>query len=518
MQADHYPFIPQAQPPAIHVVAKPVYGSQSLHLVSHGYHYLLTGNTLLPPEKLRMIIKKSLNPKQAVTHINQAYHALGYFLVAIKAEGKDKDVHIEVIQGQVSEDHVASGLRWFFSGIRDRNNLTVDDVTYNSVLADAYATRNGQRMQLGFAPSSTPGGSAFTLRSSPIPGYRMINGTLLFGNYGSRYSSRYLAGANFTLHPGGGVELNANYMAGLPGLSSASAGSKYYVGGIGISSITPWGIYGFNTQWTHYRIGNIAAPLYPTGNVFTWSATGSQLLYASTKSRLNFNESFNHVGNMESVFAGTYTLTDQHYNYFSLGTQYSHAISILGNAGSVSGSIAYDQGISGRRGTLDVDRPGAPTPLFHYFDVSMSYQQSLPLGLTVSIKATGQGAFNTLPQQQQWVLGGFGSLSAWYPGILLGDSGYTGRFMLQSPSYHRYGFSIGGNIFAETGGVTSTYLAPHTSPWKSLSDVGLGLNLQNRWGTTLSVLGAIPVGWNNVSTELRSSNRVDAYFVLQQSF
>ena len=518
MQADQPPFLPTAQPPAIHVMAPPAHGTHSLSLKSHGYHYLVTGNTLLPSSILRQAIEKSADPQKAVGAINNAFHAAGYFLVAVKAEVQGKSIHVEVVQGQISEEHIAPGLGWFYTGLRDQNDLTVNDITYRSVLADAYATRNGQRMQAGFSPAATPGGSAFTIATSPIPSYSPVSGTLLFGNYGSRYASRYLAGANVALHPGKGVELNANYMAGLPGLSSASSGSQYYVGGVGFNTITPWGVYGFNTQWTHYRIGEAAAPLYPTGNIFTWSATGSQLLYASAKSRWNINEGYTHVDNVVTVFAGSYTLTDQHYDYYSVGTQYSRAITFLGQGGSVSGAFTYNQGISGRRGTLITDAPGAPSPQFHYFDTSLSYQQSLPLGMTLSLNASGQGAFDTLPQQQQWVLGGFGSLSAWYPGVLTGDSGYTGRMLLQSPAYHHYGFTLNGNLFAEVGGVTTTYLAPHSNPWQSLSDVGIGVNLQSRWGTTLSVMSAIPVGWNNVSAPLRSSDRVVAYFVLQQSF
>lgn len=55
MQADQPPFLPTAQPPAIHVLATPQHGSIPLVAESHGYHYLITGNTLLPDQRIHLM-------------------------------------------------------------------------------------------------------------------------------------------------------------------------------------------------------------------------------------------------------------------------------------------------------------------------------------------------------------------------------------------------------------------------------------------------------------------------------
>jgi hemolysin activation/secretion protein len=190
----------------------------------------------------------------------------------------------------------------------------------------------------------------------------------------------------------------------------------------------------------------------------------------------------------------------------------------LGNTGSFNTSLIYNQGVNGSHGTLNNQIPSYPSAQFHYFDASLSLIQALPLGMTASFSASGQGAFNTLPQQNQWVLGGFGSLSAYYPGILVGDSGYSGRLQLQSPSWNYDGFTVSANAYVEAGGTTFTYLAPGQTPWQSLTDVGVGVNLQSPWGTSITALSALPVGWNHVSQQVRRASRVDAYFVLSQNF
>jgi hemolysin activation/secretion protein len=512
------PFTPPEKPPIIRHLSGSEYGQKPLEIDSHRYHYVLTGNTLLPDIRIRDLIARASTPQGAVAAINDAYHQEGYFLVAIKAGVEGKQVNIQVIQGQITELQAPKGLRWYFSGVRNREDLSNDDLTYHSVLSNLYAQRNGYQMQLGLAPAQNPGGTALTVSQTPIPGYEPLSGSLIFGNYGSRYSSRYLTGGTLNYNPGWGINLNANFTQGLPSLTTASFGSQYETGGLGSSIVTPLGIYGFTSQWSHYKIGQSAAPLYPTGNIFTWSATGNQLLYASDKTRWSLNEAYTHVGYVSTVFSGLYTLVDQHYNYYSVGTQYNRGYSLLSKPGSATLSFTYNQGINGSHGTLFNDVPGYPVARFHYFDTSVSLSQALPWGFSASLNASGQGAFNFLPQQQQWVVGGFGNLSAYYPGVLVGDSGYSARFALQTPARSFYGFSAMANLFAEAAGTTYTQLAPQQAPWQSLSDVGIGITLQSPWGTTITALSALPVGHNNIPQTTLSQNRVVAYFVLQQSF
>jgi hemolysin activation/secretion protein len=517
------PFIPpEAPPPYIHHISTPRYGLAPLVVSSHGYHYTVIGNTLLPDQEIRHLLAGAITPEDAVNAINLAYHKAGYFLTAQRASVQGKEVSIQVVQGQITQENIAPGIAWFFTGLRQGTGLQSDDVIYRSVLANAYTQRNGQQIQMGFTPSTNPAGSTLEVHTSPIPGYSPLTGNIFFGNYGSRYSSRYLAGGSLSYNPGWGINISINGAQGLPGLTAASSGSQYTQGGLSASSITPFGIYGFNAQWTHYRIGKAAYPLNPTGNIFTWGLTGSQLVYANDHSRWSVSEAYTHVGNDVSVYQevvpGGYPLTVQHYGYYSVGTQWNRSYNFFGKGGSVNTGFTYNQGISGSHGTLFNNAPGYPAARFHYFDANISWNQSLPLGISAIFNASGQGAFNTLPSQQQWILGGFGNLSAYYPGILAGDSGYSARFQLQSPAWRYKGFQLSSNLFAELGATTLTYLAPHTNPWQSLSDVGLGVNLTSPWGTSLTAMSAIPTGYNNVSKAIRRSSRIDAYFVLSQNF
>lgn len=489
---------------------------------SHDFLYVLTGNTLLTRMAIQRVLRSAPSPQTAIESLRNLYIQKGYFLVAIRAQVEaDKRIRVEVIEGQVTEEKIAKGMAWFFPGLRHRRDIQRQDLVYRSILASQYAQRNGYNLQIGFAPSSNPGGSTLEIHHVPIQDYFPLSGNLFFGNYGSRYSSRYLTGGSFTYTPGWGLVLSINGSQGLPSLNESSRGSQYSAGQIALSSVTPWGIYGFNSQWTHYRIGQAAYPLNPTGNVFTWGLTGSQLLYANSSLRWSLNEGYTHVSNQVKVYQdlipGGYPLTIQQYNYFNIGTQASYAYNLLNHPGSIMGTLIYNQGTSANHGTLSAAGNGSPNARFHYFNATLSVNQSLLWGLTASLNASGQGAFNTLPQQQQWVLGGFGNLSAWYPGILSGDSGYSARFQVQSPGWNYRNFVLTTNLFFETGGSSYVY-APKGPSWQSLSDVGVGVGLKSPWGTQISAMSAIPVGWNNVSASLRRADRVDAFFVISQQF
>src|SRR3569623_1806507 len=47
--------------------------------------------------------------------------------------------------------------------------------------------------------------------------------------------------------------------------------------------------------------------------------------------------------------------------------------------------------------------------------------------IATGLEASAQFSSDTLPEQQQWVLGGVGSLTSSLPGVVVGDKGYLGR-------------------------------------------------------------------------------------------
>jgi len=514
-------FVPPPQAPQVVEYAQPPYGAEPTTAQSHGYRYIVTGNTLLPPELIRKTLAAAATPKDALADLLQAYHAKGYTLVAITGKVEGKEVRIAVFQGMITELNTADGLGWFFGGLFGRDNVRRPELLRKQIMAGLYAARSGEKVNVNLGPAANPGGTALNVTESPVPNYSPVSGAVTFGNYGSRYSSGYVVGGNAAANLTHGVQITANYLQGLPGLRESSYGSSYYQGGVGTSVVTPYGIYGFSASRIYFRLGDETYPLNPKGNIDTYQLNGTQLLYADASTRVSLTEALTHVAYTETVFNGYFTLLDQPYTYVSLGLNANHSFTLGSLPGNLSGGATMNLGVSASSGTLYDGYPGVPTSHFRYAGFTLAYQQTLPLGFQANLSAQAQLATNTLPAQQEWTLGGFGNLSAWEPGVVVGDSGYVARLEVDAPAFARFGANARLGGFFETGGVTYTTPAPGTFPWQTLSDAGLSLRLQLPYGFSATAMAARPIQQNGFdaigNTDLKLS-QIDAFFVVQKEF
>lgn len=514
-------FTPPPSTPTVVEIAPPRYGAEPISIQSHGYRYTVTGNTLLPPEVIEKVLTAATTPKAALGAVQDAYHDRGYNLVAITGEVNGKAVRVTVFQGTITEVQVPDGLGWFFPDLEGRNDLRGNELVKDQVLAGAYAARGGQQVDVNVAPGAIPAGTALNVTEPPIPNYAPVTGTLTFGNYGNRFIGGYQAGGAAVANLTHGLQFTASDVQGLPWLQERSRGSFYNQASTGISAVTPWGVYGFSATGAHFREGQVTAPLFPIGNILSYSLNGAQLLYADTATRLSTTEALNRTSFTETVLDNTFTLLQQRYNWVALGGTFNRALTLGGQPGNLSGTATVDLGVSGPSGTLFDGVPGVPTPHFRYTTISGAYQQHLPRGFELDLTGQTQWAFNTLPVEQQWALGGLGDLSAWAPAIVVGDSGYLARAELDAPSLARFHSEARFGAFVETGGATLTTTPTGAPFWQTLSDIGLSLRLTLPYKFTATAMAAFPLASNGFTAAGRTNlslNRVDAFFVIEKRF
>jgi hemolysin activation/secretion protein len=150
-----------------------------------------------------------------------------------------------------------------------------------------------------------------------------------------------------------------------------------------------------------------------------------------------------------------------------------------------------------------------------------SAQTTLPLGISAAASVTAQMTDATLPQAQQWILGGFGNLSAWLPAVLIGDSGALARVVVSSPPFSWSVFTITGGAYAEAGISRLEQRGPAEPYTRGLGDVGLTLSGSTTTGTSLTLTYGFPAWYRNVDGAVRESvdrNRANLYFTLNQTF
>ncbi|MFO1413395.1 MAG: ShlB/FhaC/HecB family hemolysin secretion/activation protein [Burkholderiales bacterium] len=494
--------------------AAPIYAD------SHGYRFAVNGNRLLPAEVVVAVIESAETPQQALDALRLAYQKAGYPLVAFRGEVRDKLVAIDVINGRITAlDVTPPSLTPFFTSLKGQEDLHLDTLIRTVSVAEFFAAREGMRPKVNFVAAEEVGGSKLVATEEPIEGASPWNAAVSFGNLGSRYSSRYLAQASGAIRPGGGLELAASYGQGIPGLSSDSAGSLYHSGALSASLVTPWGLYGVSFLGTDYKIGERAYPLYPEGQLYVGSITGSQLVFADPTSRLTLSEAFTHTDNSTYVFEGLYQLTDQSYDLVSVGATGNSSFALFGLNASLSASVTANFGITPPRGTFLPTGLGIPSTRFAQVVGNVAYVQSLPEGWSAALTWSGQWADSTLPQNQQWVLGGFGNLSAWLPAIMVGDKGTLGRATVSTPTWQWEGFSATGTAFAEWGLAGLDFAEPGVPSVRGASDAGISVSASYSTGTQLLFAYAWPLGSRNVPiSALNRQGKANLYFSLSQSF
>jgi hemolysin activation/secretion protein len=510
-------FTPPAVPRAVIALKLPAWAEAPLHAHSHGYHYVVTGNTLLRAARIRAALVRASGPVEAARAVQALYRSSGHVMVGLRVRIEGHRVRIAVVEGRITGVYASRpGLAAFYRGVTFDPKVTNDQLLRRNIMADAYASASGLDFRPNLRPAAQPGGSSLVLRATPRSGFEPLTGSIVAGNYGNRYVGGVVLGENVQIQPGRGTTFALNYTHGLPEWMNASRGSRYDGAGASFAVATPYGNYTLAWARASYRVGVVAAPLYPAGSTETWTLSGEDLVAASPGARFGVTGSLAHVRVESSVYGGAFVLTDQDYNDTSLGFDYASNARLFGRPGGFSATASATLGLAAPRGSLVINQPGAPASRFRYVDLGANWNQPLAAGWALALSTSAQWSWNSLPQNQQWVLGGLGSLSAWSPGILVGDRGILDRAVLQSPPRRAGDWSVSGQAFVEQGAVNSHFVASGTPGWVGLADAGVGVNLQWR-RTQLELVAANRIDAHNPSPAQRTGRRA-LFIVVQQSF
>jgi len=522
MAVDVPPTPPAAEPaPAAQVAPAPAGGT--FYVDAPEYRYSVTGNTLLPQARIEAILKAAATPKAAVDALNNAYVDAGYLFVVIGGQVDNKLVALQVVQGRITEIDAPADVLPFLQSLRDRESLTRNQLIRDTAMVDFYEQRQGKTARPTFAKAEQVGGTRLVVTEEPLPDAKPWAAGLAFSNLSGRFASRYTLGGSAALRPGNGFELTASYNQGLPGLTSESAGATYKSGTLGASLVTPWGLYGLTYGKTDYQIGESGAPFYPAGDIEQGGFTGTQIAWANATSRVTTNQSIMRYSNLQTVQVDDkiVTIVEQDYTVLGVGATYNTSFAAFGRNAAFSGTVNVLKGITGASGTFLPDGPGVPDPRFLLVQASATVQSPLPYDTTGVLAVTAQYADTTLPQSQQWILGGFGNLTAWLPAVLVGDTGALARATLTSSPYVWKGLSLSGGAFAEAGVAQLHYRGNNEPSWRGLGDLGLTLTGSSPLGTTLTLSYGFPVWYHNVDGAVRKSidsNTAHLYFTLNHAF
>lgn len=547
----------------------PAYVQEAVFVVtlSNGQRLEVSGATGLPEQRVQAAVSVASSAEEAARRLQSAYAEAGFALIQVRVEPAGQASRLVVVHGRLSEFSGPDGFRQYFAGVLDRPGVTHTEVRTPSARADKAAAREGRHIEVVDVPTGSPGQHRLVVESEELPQWRPVGASLSAGNYGNRYAGRDIGNANVRLNPGSGTQLDMQFAKHLNRLSENNKGADYRRGGLMGSIASRWGIYGLNGAVTNYRTGSgqrLTLPEKTEGSILQFSGWGEQLLYASRKVSWSVTEAIHHVGNEVDLPANV-RLFEQDYTFAEFGTAVQWKPSWAEQA-TLHTRIWIGQGLGGDfdrirgnptnalqvGGALELniadtifvggggevgggadlgDFPIALSPAaasggalrtpkedFSLLGLNVGYRHPLPASLEFSATLNGQYTDGTMPEMQQFVLGGFGELTGWLPGVAEGDRGGLMRLRLTHTGLHLGKLGLGLSAYVEGGATEFAHPFRGAEGWQTLVDAGIAITGNTSFGTRVTVAYAEPISSSNVPAMVREAERADVYFQVEQRF
>jgi hemolysin activation/secretion protein len=167
----------------------------------------------------------------------------------------------------------------------------------------------------------------------------------------------------------------------------------------------------------------------------------------------------------------TYTLLQASYNVSLFGEQ---------RIWSFAPSLSFGLPGLGASRAESADKCYGCKPNFSVVRVDSGVRQKLPLGLSLSLQASGQYSVDPLVSNEQFLLGGIHSVRGYLEAEELGDIGIRGSVELHATKLVPvlWGLSIDPYVFYDAGRVSYQQPSPGQGRSSALQSTGLGIDLQ----------------------------------------
>lgn len=422
------------------------------------------------------------------------------------------EVYVSIYAGMLGSVDAPQPLMPYFEGLAGGEALDLGDFERRRLFASVHATRLGA----GYTPVFTPGeGDRYDLTLKPSadavnPGVVRVN----LSNAGNRFTGREFLDLDARRGTASGDEYSvlARTAASILQLDEDEPGSDYHEYALGWSRVAPWGLIGANLRYLDYRL--LSGGTRFNGELLIGDLGYTGVLSSTLVSRLTVQGKIDYIQKKLEQDADGLLRQEEPYPSLELGTAYSRTLRLFSE-----GFLALAS-FSARKGFGDGDPRLTLADLDYWLlrpAVSLRWQR---LPWSAELQAAGQYSGVTVPEQQQWVLGGIGNLHAYVPGVAVGDSGALFRAVGERGVFDTQHWSLRLRGFVEYGAAqyTEDVAGRPAGDLQSLADAGAELVAAYKPFLELALTAAAPIYDDGVNETAREDARSDFFFRITAKF
>ena len=518
------------------------------------------GNQYLSDSDLVAVLESAATPAEAVIKLAKRYYEDGHLLVSVNYARLLDSIAIIVHQKSLNQVVGAEELSSYFKGLEGDSDLKMSEFHRAKVLADLRSRRAGYNYEISYTEQGLNAVDMVLTRTA-VENHKATEFIVEANNKGSRFLGRYFGLAGVKHKTESGTQISASYQTAFTDLGESRDGEELNQVSVSVDHPFAQGLYGIDLNYVDYlrepEVATVQAgdcfdllgiPLFCQPNqiinkgveldaeIIQATLRGEQVLYSTPWKQFSLTQRIEFVDStIERKDSGEMIL-DENYQVLELGARYSqNRYQSKGHNASRFAANLRLRGGFGDGGTLDsfdeyrepFDTAGvtppdvaaaARTAEFIALLPSASYEQRIADGLTFKANARGQLSDSQLPQQQQFVLGGMDTLSAYLPGVLIGDEGYHLSMALDKAIGELAGIRITPSVFAEMGAIRYQDASGELGDMQSLADAGLRVKFEYGKWLYSEVVAAAPVYDDVADEDFIERLEADFYWRLRMTF
>lgn len=511
---------PPSQPVLSTVEVVQAGGSEIVTLAWKTDQIHVIGAELIDKARIEQAINTATDLSDVVRQIQAAYYIAGYPAVQVRYARAEPDLFVLVMPGKLSRVEVPEPYTPYFAKLEGADPLTDDQFERARTLASIHSERKAEDASIEFLPEEA--GTALVLKGGQNKRSSSSLGAE-FGNPGNRFSGRHLLNYFAETSFGTGDELRFEGRHAMVGLNDDDSPSTLYNEHTASwSRVTTLGLFGAKGRYVGYQqefdidlglgIGDVTR--------FSGSIRQGELawvfpLHADFNSRWNLNSKLDYTRKRYEITRLDEPVQRQEYGSVEIGTDYARVLMWGEQRVDLIASVAVRSGM----GDDKTDVPITAADL-GYLLIRPSASVTLPLGehITAGLGLTAQITEDTLPEQQQWVMGGVGNVEAFLPGISAGDSGGLAR-LFAGTNTELFGFTIAPQLFVEYGytKLENPFEAPfvpvsQSGETQSVADAGISVSARLNRLTEVRFSYAESFDESKVSDQAQDATDANMFF------